>query len=123
VPRVAYVHAGGVGVGFGSKHVPPSRFPPGGDGTIREVLFDIVRRNVWPAPYTGRVLRNEFSERWYGRKAELLQHQDEEAARYDEARAVDDFSITAVVAGEAVDLITAIPPTAKIVERMATQAE
>ncbi|MGP0090033.1 MAG: NAD(P)H-dependent flavin oxidoreductase [Xanthobacteraceae bacterium] len=95
----------------------------GGDGTIRGILFDIVRRNVWPAPYTGRVLRNEFSERWYGREAELLQHQDDEAARYDEARAVDDFSITAVIAGEAVDLITDIPPAAEIVERMATEAE
>ena len=38
-----------------------------GDKTIRGILFDIARRNVWPAPYTGRVLRNEFSERWRGR--------------------------------------------------------
>jgi nitronate monooxygenase len=54
-----------------------------GDKTIRSILFDIARRNVWPAPYTGRVLRNEFSERWRGREAELMQHQAEEAARYD----------------------------------------
>ena len=57
-----------------------------GDKTIRGILFDIARRNVWPAPYTGRVLRNEFSERWRGREAELMQHQADEAARYDKAR-------------------------------------
>jgi nitronate monooxygenase len=29
-----------------------------GDRTLRSIVFDITRRNVWPAPYTGRVLRN-----------------------------------------------------------------
>ena len=50
-----------------------------GDRTIRSIF---ARRTVWPAPYSGRVLQNEFSEKWRGREAELLQHQDEEAARY-----------------------------------------
>ena len=39
-----------------------------GDGTVRGILFDIARRNVWPAPFTGRVLRNAFAERWRGRE-------------------------------------------------------
>ena len=76
-----------------------------GDKTIRRILFDIARRNVWPAPYTGRVLRNEFSERWRGREAELMQHQAEEAARYDKARQEGDFDTAAVIAGEGVDMI------------------
>jgi nitronate monooxygenase len=38
-----------------------------GDRTIRSILFDIARRNVWPAPYSGRVLQNDFSEKWRGR--------------------------------------------------------
>jgi nitronate monooxygenase len=45
-----------------------------GDRTIRSILFDIARQNVWPAPYSGRVLRNDFSEKWRGREADLLQH-------------------------------------------------
>jgi nitronate monooxygenase len=84
-----------------------------GDATIRSILFDIARRNVWPAPYTGRVLANRFTERWRGRELELLQRQAEEAARYDAARA----------AGDAVDLISDIPPASEIVERVATEAE
>jgi nitronate monooxygenase len=94
-----------------------------GDRTIRSILFDIARRNVWPAPFTGRVLRNEFSNRWRGREAELLQHQDAEAARYAEARAAGDFDTAAVIAGEAVDLIADIPPAAEVVERIACEAE
>ena len=94
-----------------------------GDATIRSVLFDIARRNVWPSPYTGRVLANGFTERWRGREVELLQKQAEEAARYDAARAAGDFDTAAVIAGEAVDLIGDIPPAGEIVERIATEAE
>jgi nitronate monooxygenase len=86
-------------------------------------LFDIARRNVWPAPYCGRVLRNSFSERWRGREAELLQRQDDEAPRYAKARAENDFDTAAVIAGEAVDLITEILPAAEIIESMVKQAD
>ena len=94
-----------------------------GDHTLRTILFDIARKNVWPAPFCGRVVRNSFSERWRGREAELLQHQDEEGERYAKARAADDFDTAAVIAGEVVDLISDIPPAAEVVERMVTEAE
>ena len=93
-----------------------------GDETIRSILFDIARRNVWPAPFCGRVLRNDFSERWRGREAELLQNQDEEAARYTEAREANDFDTAAVIAGEAVDLISDIPSATEVVGRIVTEA-
>lgn len=92
-----------------------------GDRTIRGILFDIARRNVWPAPFAGRVLRNEFSERWRGREAELMQH-PEEAERYAKARTEGDFDTAAVIAGEAVDLIGDIAPAAEIVERITREA-
>ncbi|HKU95372.1 MAG TPA: nitronate monooxygenase [Vineibacter sp.] len=94
----------------------------GGDHTIRGILFDIARRNVWPAPYTGRVLRNDFAERWRGRETELLQHQQAEADRYAQARASGDFDVAAVIAGEAVDMISDIPPARVVVERMVDEA-
>ena len=93
-----------------------------GDRTIRGILFDIARRNVWPAPFTGRVLRNEFSEKWRGREAELMQHQAEEAARYDKARSTGEFDTAAVIAGESVDMVHDIPPAAEVVERVAKEA-
>ncbi len=92
-----------------------------GDRTIRSILFDIARRNVWPAPYTGRVLQNEFSERWRGRESELMQAHDE-ATRYAEARQNGDFRTAAVIAGEGVDLVHDILPAGEIVSRMVEQA-
>lgn len=94
-----------------------------GDRTIRSILFDIVRRNVWPAPYTGRLLENEFSERWRGRESELMQNQEREGARFDQARTGGDFDIAGVIAGEAVDLISEILPAAEIVERTVKEAD
>jgi nitronate monooxygenase len=94
-----------------------------GDRTIRSILFDIARGNVWTAPYSGRVLQNDFSEKWRGREADLLQHQfEEEATRYATARAAGDFNTAAVIAGEVVDLVTDIPSAAEIVQRMMTSA-
>ena len=75
-----------------------------GDDTVRSIAFDISRRNVWPSPYTGRVLRNAHAERWFGRELELMRH-PEEAQRYSNAREHGDFDIAAVIAGEAVGLI------------------
>jgi nitronate monooxygenase len=93
-----------------------------GDRTVRGIIFDIARRNVWPAPYSGRVLRNDFPEKWHGRETDLLQQQDKEAERYAAARAAGDFDTAALIAGEVVDLIADVPPAAEIVERMMATA-
>lgn len=95
----------------------------GGDDTVRSIVFDISRRNVWPAPFNGRVLRNAHAERWLGREIDLLQQIEEEAARYAVAREAGDFDVAAVIAGEAVDLIDDVLPAAAIVERVVSGAE
>ena len=95
----------------------------GGDDTLRSIVFDITRQNVWPSPYTGRVLRNAHAERWFGREAELRESIAAEAQRYAEARAAGDFDIAAVIAGEAVGLVRDIPPAAEIVDRVVREAE
>lgn len=88
-----------------------------GDDTVRSIVFDISRRNVWPAPYTGRVMRNAHAARWLGREYELRQQVEEEAARYAAARDAGDFDTAAVIAGEAIGLIHDVPSAAEIVER------
>jgi nitronate monooxygenase len=93
-----------------------------GDDTVRSIVFDISRRNVWPSPYTGRVLRNAHAERWFGRELELMRH-PEEAQRYSEAGEQGDFDIAAVIAGEAVGLIHDVLPAAKIVNQIVREAE
>jgi nitronate monooxygenase len=93
-----------------------------GDDTLRSVVFDISRRNVWPAPFTGRCLRNEHLERWFGREMELLQRVDEESAKYSRARNDGNFDIAAVIAGESAGLVREIESAKNIVERIVRDA-
>jgi nitronate monooxygenase len=91
--------------------------------TVRGIVFDLSRNNVWPAPFTGRCLVNDHSRRWSGREVELLQNVTAVAADYAAAKAAGNFDVAAVIAGEAVGLIHDIPPAAEIVERIVSEAE
>jgi nitronate monooxygenase len=91
--------------------------------TVRGIIFDLSRNNVWPAPFTGRCLVNDHARRWIGREVELLQNVNAVAAEYAAAKASGNFDIAAVIAGEAVGLIHDIPPAAEIVDRIVTEAD
>jgi nitronate monooxygenase len=93
-----------------------------GDDTLRSIVFDISRQNVWPAPFTGRCLSNAHLQRWFGREVELMRHLGEEHAKYVAARETGDFEIAAVIAGEAAGLIHDIPTASEIVERVVQEA-
>ena len=90
--------------------------------TVRGIIFDLSRNNVWPAPFTGRCLINDHARRWIGREVELMQNVAAVAADYAAAKAVGNFDVAAVIAGEAVGLIHDIAPAAEIVERIAIEA-
>ncbi len=94
----------------------------GGD-TIRGIIFDISRNNVWPAPFTGRCLINAHARRWIGRETELLQNVTAVAAEYADAKQAGNFDVAAIIAGEAVGLIHDIPPAEEIVGRIVVEAE
>jgi len=91
--------------------------------SIRSILFDIARQNVWPAPFNGRCLVNAHTERWKGRESELMQRAHEVGADYLRAREAGNFDIAAVIAGESAGLIHDIRPAADIVESVVAQAE
>ena len=91
--------------------------------TVRGIIFDLSRNNVWPAPFTGRCLVNDHARRWIGREVELMQNVATVAAESAAAKETGNFDIAAVIAGEAVGLIHDIPPAAEIVERIAIEAE
>jgi len=92
-------------------------------GTVRGIIFDLSRNNVWPAPFTGRCLVNDHARRWMGREVELLQNVNAVAAEYAIAKAAGNFDVAAVIAGEAVGLIHDIPRAAEIVDRIVTEAD
>jgi nitronate monooxygenase len=91
--------------------------------SIRGILFDIARRNVWPAPFSGRCLVNAHVERWKGREGELMQRAEEVGADYLRAREAGNFEIAAVIAGESAGLIHDIRPAAEIIETIVAGAE
>jgi nitronate monooxygenase len=93
-----------------------------GDDTLRSIVFDISRGNVWPAPFTGRCLRNEHLERWYGREVELMRHLDEESTKYVAARKGGNFDIAAVIAGESAGLVREIASAREVVDRIVRDA-
>jgi nitronate monooxygenase len=95
----------------------------GGDDSVRSIVFDLSRRNVWPAPYTGRCLRNAHLQRWLGKEVELMQNLNDESDRYVQARTEGNFDIAAVIAGESAALVHEVLPAAAIVKSVAAQAE
>ena len=94
-----------------------------GGSTVRSIIFDLSRNNVWPAPFNGRCLINDHARRWAGRELELLQNVKTVAAEYADAKAGGNFDIAAVIAGEAVGLIHDVPPAAEIVDRIVAEAD
>jgi nitronate monooxygenase len=91
--------------------------------TVRSIIFDISRNNVWPAPFTGRCMINDHARRWMGREVELMQNVTAVAVEYAAAKAAGNFDVAAVIAGEGVGLIHDIPPAGVIVERISAEAD
>src|SRR6478609_2408862 len=91
--------------------------------SVRGIIFDLSRNNVWPAPFTGRCLINDHARRWMGRELQLLQNVRNVAAEYAAAKAAGDFDVAAVIAGEGIGLIHDIPEAAEIVDRIVTEAD
>jgi nitronate monooxygenase len=91
--------------------------------SVRGIIFDLSRNNVWPAPFTGRCLINDHARRWMGREVELLQNVNAVVAEYAAAKAAGNFDIAAVIAGESAGLIHDIPRAAEIVDRIVTDAD
>ena len=94
-----------------------------GDETARTRVFDVVRGLDWPTPYTGRALRNGFMARWQGDEAGLAREVAAQRAAFQAAQRDEDFDTAMVWAGEAVDLIASVAPAARVVERLAQDAE
>ncbi len=94
-----------------------------GDGTIRQRATDIARRYSWPAEFTGRVLKNAFTQRWHGREDELRAQVDAVSPAYMAGVAAGDPDNVGVWVGEATGMIHAIVPAGEIVTGMVAQAE
>lgn len=94
----------------------------GGDDTLRTKVFDVARDVDWPWYFTGRVLGNNFSDRWHSKIEDLKRQPEAERQRYD-ASHEEDYDTRVVIGGEVVDLIDAVKPAGDIVEAIVDEAE
>ena len=93
-----------------------------GRDTERSRVLDIARGSRWPSRYTARTLGHPYLERWRGREVELAADPQARQDYHDDvARGV--IPALPVWAGEAVDLVTDVPPAADLVATLATKAE
>jgi nitronate monooxygenase len=92
-----------------------------GDATLRTGVVDIVRGKDWAARYTGRVLRNNFTDKWHGNEG-ALRADETEATRWAEALAAGNTDFANTFVGEGAGLIHNIQPAADIVAEMVAQA-
>ncbi|MGV3570461.1 MAG: NAD(P)H-dependent flavin oxidoreductase [Ramlibacter sp.] len=94
-----------------------------GDGSARTVIFDVLRRKNWPAPYDFRALRNDLHRAWENRIPELLASPEAARADYDAGVRAGDFNRAHATIGEAVGLVHDIPDAEALIRRMARDAQ
>ncbi|MDE0058923.1 MAG: nitronate monooxygenase [Defluviicoccus sp.] len=94
----------------------------GGDDTLRTRVLDTARGIVWPEPYTGRAIRNAFSETWHGRDAALRAEGAALRERFFAAQRDGDTDVAVTFAGEGLDLIADRPRAGALVGRIVDEA-
>ena len=94
----------------------------GGDDTLRTKVFDTARGLTWPEPYTGRAVRNAFSDEWHGRDDALRAEGGPLRERFFAAQRGGDTDMAVTFAGEGLDLIADRPAAGALVERMVADA-
>ncbi|WP_078311363.1 MULTISPECIES: nitronate monooxygenase [unclassified Mycobacterium] len=94
----------------------------GGDDTIRQHVYDIVRGKSWPPAYSGRVLRNDFVNTWHDHEAELIRHLDRARIDYQKGLAGEDYTVANLIVGEGIGQIRSVESAADIIHSMVAQA-
>ena len=94
----------------------------GGDDTLRTKVFDTARGLTWPEPYTGRAVRNAFSDEWHDRDDALRAEGPALRERFFAAQHGGDTDMAVTFAGEGLDLIADRPAAGTRVERMVADA-
>jgi len=93
------------------------------DDTILTKVFDLASNAPFPLTIGDRVLRNNFTETWHGREAEVIARQGELQEEIATAAATEDASIAPVRAGNSSGLISGVEPAGDIVLRIVAEAE
>ena len=93
-----------------------------GADTMRTSVYDIVNNRKWPPNYTGRVIRNQYVEKWHGHEDELWRVRAEEFTKVEQALATDDYDVANMTVGEAIGLLHDVPTAGDVINRTIAEA-
>ena len=90
--------------------------------TLYTSVYDRLQDKAWPAEFRGRALRNPFNELWTGREDELGQG-SAPREEFMQAKALEDYDVAHIYAGQSVGLLDTVSPAATIVSTIEKQAD
>ncbi len=90
--------------------------------TIRTHAFDRAQGIAWPAPFPGRALRNDFTDRWHERAEQMAENLSAQL-RYRAACERGDYRLAPIYAGHAVGLVQAARLAGEVAREIAEGAE
>ncbi len=93
------------------------------DDTILTKAYDIVNQAAFPTGIGDRVVRNDYTDTWHGRDAELAERRVDLHAQLVRATDAGDARIAPTRAGNAVGLIHTIEAAGEIVRAIIAEAE
>lgn len=95
----------------------------GTDDTVLTKIYDLTLNFPFPSDIGDRVIRNDYTNIWHGRNAEVVAHREELRPQVVEAMQQGNARVAAVRAGNAVGLIRTIEPAGEIVRQIVIEAE
>src|SRR5206468_10070583 len=90
----------------------------GTDDTILTKIYDLTLNYPFPSDVGDRVIRNDYTNTWHGRNAEVVARREELRPQVVTAMQEGNARIAAVRAGNAVGLIRNIEPAGEIVRQV-----
>src|SRR5215470_10510876 len=94
-----------------------------GEHTVRSTVEDVVRGHDWPAPFTSRLFRNRFTDRWHGSEAELDDNLDAVRAGYRQALDQRDFDVATISGSQSAGLIRSVESADTVLAAVVAEAE
>lgn len=90
--------------------------------TILTRVFDVAQGLAWPAQYSGRALRNHFTQQWHAH-LETLPQASEARQQLATSKANKNYDVAYIYAGEAVGLVTHQQPAGEVIHTLGDGAE
>ena len=95
----------------------------GVDETVLTKAYDLAMASAFPADIGDRVIRNDYTNEWHGRDAEVVAKSEALKAQVTDAIQAKDAGTAPIRAGNAVGLISSVEPAGELLRKIVEEAE